>query len=256
MSEVKAPAPPPPDGYVTSLVTGFMTVRKSQNRNENEALPNYWLINAIALFCTAARCQDDAEDLAAARKAKHRDPTAADIAKAKANMPVINMKEAPKCNCGLVTRPRKCKARGKGFGLMFWWCPKTKADVSRCKYISPLKVQPPSAAEDQAKMSTYNPQAEEAAELEKRWTKTPSNDKQFKERRLHQGRGDNADNDGTVPSAAAAESPEAKEQEGAAAGQSSGPPQLGPGSPFGLIKVHCVWLDSRPALLENRESRF
>lgn len=29
-------------------------------------------------------------------------------------MPVINMKEAPKCNCGLVTRPRKCKARGKG----------------------------------------------------------------------------------------------------------------------------------------------
>ena len=56
------------------------------------------------------------------QRAKHRDPTAEDIAKAQAAMPVIRMADAPKCRCGLRSAPRKNRAQGSpGHGLMFWW---------------------------------------------------------------------------------------------------------------------------------------
>ena len=56
------------------------------------------------------------------QRAKHRDPSPNDIAKARAAMPVIRMADAPQCRCGLRSAPRKNRARGSpGEGLMFWW---------------------------------------------------------------------------------------------------------------------------------------
>ena len=58
---------------------------------------------------------------------KQREPSAADIAKAQAQMPIIKLSQAPECHCGEKARARKNRdQKSPWFGLMVWWCAKDK----------------------------------------------------------------------------------------------------------------------------------
>ena len=69
-----------------------------------------------------------------------RHPTAEDIAAANAAMPVIDLKAAPTCKCGLKCTARKNKKKENkkkgGYGEMFWWCPKKPKDETKCDFVT------------------------------------------------------------------------------------------------------------------------
>ena len=72
---------------------------------------------------------------------RFREPTADDIAKAKAMMPIINPKDAPSCDCGAPAGCRKLrKKESPAYGKMFWWCAKAKDDATRCKFVKKADV--------------------------------------------------------------------------------------------------------------------
>lgn len=100
--------PSVPDGYVCKACSK----------------PGHWVYDCAMKKKSKKRKRvgDGTAMLDADQRAKHRDPTAEDIAKAQADMPVIRMSEAPLCQCGLKAAPRKNRAPGSpGFGMMFWW---------------------------------------------------------------------------------------------------------------------------------------
>ena len=71
---------------------------------------------------------------------QQRHPTAEDIAAANAAMPVIDLKAAPTCKCGLKCTARKNKKKENkkkgGYGEMFWWCPKKPNDETKCDFVT------------------------------------------------------------------------------------------------------------------------
>jgi hypothetical protein len=66
---------------------------------------------------------------------KQRVPSAEDVARAQAAMPIIKLSQSPECHCGKVASARKNKdPKSPWFGLMVWWCPKKKEDATNCRY--------------------------------------------------------------------------------------------------------------------------
>lgn len=72
---------------------------------------------------------------------KQREPSRIDIIQAQEIMPVIRVSETPKCDCGESARARKCRKKDStGYGLMFWWCAKSKNDETRCQFAKIANV--------------------------------------------------------------------------------------------------------------------
>jgi len=75
------------------------------------------------------------------KESRFREPSAEDIAKAKAMMPIINPKDAPMCNCGAPAGCRKLrKKESPAYGKMFWWCAKRRDDATRCNFVKKADV--------------------------------------------------------------------------------------------------------------------
>mmetsp|Transcript_21858 Transcript_21858/g.28545 ORF Transcript_21858/g.28545 Transcript_21858/m.28545 type:complete len:135 (-) Transcript_21858:35-439(-) len=72
---------------------------------------------------------------------KQRVPSRQDIIRAQEIMPVIRVSEAPTCICGDKARARKCRNKeSTGYGLMFWWCAKSRNDETRCNFAKIANV--------------------------------------------------------------------------------------------------------------------
>jgi hypothetical protein len=126
----KAPAKPVPDGYVCKAC------------NEK----GHWVFDCKFKVKKRKVIEDDADEKQEVKKitiesSKFRQPTAIDIKRAQEIMPVIRQSEAPKCSCGEIARARKNRKQGStGYGLMFWWCAKSKDDETRCNFAKVANV--------------------------------------------------------------------------------------------------------------------
>jgi hypothetical protein len=87
--------------------------------------------------------QEKKKPKAAVDNPKQREPTAEDIAKAQAAMPIIKPSQAPLCHCGKRAHARKNRDKNSPwFGLMVWWCAKDRKDESNCGYARRAHVMP------------------------------------------------------------------------------------------------------------------
>jgi len=128
---------PVPDGYVCAAcgVPGHWVFDCKQYKQKKRCAKKKKAVAPDADSDAGAGSDGEDEDGASKCVPVFREPSADDIARARAAMPVIRQSEAPLCKCGERTRARKNRKEGSpGVGMMFWWCAKDKWDRSNCRF--------------------------------------------------------------------------------------------------------------------------